>query len=517
MAVQQIDGGRQVKSGTITGDRLVAATVADDRLATSYVKADGTRALTGDWSAGNNAITNVKDAVSAQDAVNLRTAQALVQGLDVKQSVRVATTATGTLASSFANGSTVDGVTLATNDRILIKDQSSGAENGIYTVNASGAPTRATDADTNGKVTSNLFVFVEEGTTNADSGWTLTNNGAITLGSTALSFTQFSGAGQITVDSTIVKTGNQLKRAPLTGDVTAADGSNSTVIANAAVTLAKMANLAANSVIANNTGSGATPIALGLTSAATASTAMYRDTNGNVRLNALIENLQAVTSAAGTTTLTVASPRITLVTGSTTQIVKLPDATTLVVGQQLNVINRSSGVVTVNDNSNTLVQTMAAGSFLELTCTGIGTAAGTWDAAYTFAGGSGTVTTVSVATANGFAGTVATATTTPAITLTTSVTGIVKGNGTALSAATPGTDYLAPAGRITRETPSGSVNGSNTTFTLANTPTSGTEEVYLNGVQQEPGAGNDYTISGATITYLTAPLSGDKIRVSYFK
>jgi hypothetical protein len=68
---------------------------------------------------------------------------------------------------------------------------------------------------------------------------------------------------------------------------------------------------------------------------------------------------------------------------------------------------------------------------------------------------------------------------------------------------------------ITRETPSGTVNGSNVTFTLANTPVSGTEQVYLNGLLQEPGAGNDYTISGATITYLTAPLSGDRIRVSY--
>lgn len=71
------------------------------------------------------------------------------------------------------------------------------------------------------------------------------------------------------------------------------------------------------------------------------------------------------------------------------------------------------------------------------------------------------------------------------------------------------------ARRVVRETPSGSVNGSNTAFVLANTPASGMEEVYLNGILQEPGAGNDYTISTNTITYLTAPLTGDKIRVSY--
>lgn len=68
---------------------------------------------------------------------------------------------------------------------------------------------------------------------------------------------------------------------------------------------------------------------------------------------------------------------------------------------------------------------------------------------------------------------------------------------------------------VIRETPSGSVNGSNTSFTLANTPASGTEQVYLNGILQEPGAGNDYTISTNTITYLTAPATGDRLRVSY--
>lgn len=76
---------------------------------------------------------------------------------------------------------------------------------------------------------------------------------------------------------------------------------------------------------------------------------------------------------------------------------------------------------------------------------------------------------------------------------------------------------LSSANFVDKEVPSGAINGSNTTFTLANTPTSGTEHVYLNGLLQESGTGNDYTISGATITYLTAPLTGEKIRVSYRK
>lgn len=141
-------------------------------------------------------------------------------GLDVKASVRAATTGPGTLASSFANGSVIDGVTLATGNRILIKDQSTGSENGIYTVNATGAPTRATDADSNTEVTPGLFTFVEEGTANADSGWVLTNNGSITLGTTALTFAQFSGAGQITAGNGLTKTGNTLDVGGTTNRIT---------------------------------------------------------------------------------------------------------------------------------------------------------------------------------------------------------------------------------------------------------------------------------------------------------
>lgn len=135
---------------------------------------------------------------------------ALVQGLSPKTSVRVATTANGTLATAFENGDTIDGVTLATGDRILIKDQSAPAENGIYVVAASGAPTRATDFDANAEVQAGAFVFVEEGTTNADSGWVLTTDGTITIGATSLAFTQFSGAGQITAGAALTKTGNTL-------------------------------------------------------------------------------------------------------------------------------------------------------------------------------------------------------------------------------------------------------------------------------------------------------------------
>ena len=155
-------------------------------------------------------ITSVATPTGGTDAANKNYVDAQLQGLDVKNSVRVATTANGTLASAFANGQTVDGITLATNDRILIKDQSTGSENGIYTVNASGAPTRATDFDADSEVTGGTFFFVEEGTVNADNGFVMTNDGSVTVGTTALVFTQFSGAGQVIAGAALTKSGNTL-------------------------------------------------------------------------------------------------------------------------------------------------------------------------------------------------------------------------------------------------------------------------------------------------------------------
>jgi hypothetical protein len=76
---------------------------------------------------------------------------------------------------------------------------------------------------------------------------------------------------------------------------------------------------------------------------------------------------------------------------------------------------------------------------------------------------------------------------------------------------------LSTSNFVTEETPSGSINGSNVTFTLANTPTAGTVKLYLNGVRQKSGAGNDYTITTATITMTTAPVSGDVLLVDYMK
>lgn len=113
----------------------------------------------------------------------------LIAGLKWKTSVVAATVANATLSTDFENGDTLDGVTLSTGDRILIKNQSTGSQNGIYTVNASGAPTRATDADSGAELVS-AAVWVQKGTENADKAFNCTND-SITLGSTSIVFTDF--------------------------------------------------------------------------------------------------------------------------------------------------------------------------------------------------------------------------------------------------------------------------------------------------------------------------------------
>src|SRR6056300_226502 len=153
----------------------------------------------------------------------------VAQGLDTKPSVRAATTAD--LSATYSNGSSgvgatltagsngaivIDGVSLSVDDRVLVKDQSTASQNGIYRVSTQGdgstafVLTRATPEDQPEELTGGAFVFVEEGTANANNGYVFTHTGAPTFGTTSLDVAQFSGAGQITAGAALSKTGNQL-------------------------------------------------------------------------------------------------------------------------------------------------------------------------------------------------------------------------------------------------------------------------------------------------------------------
>ena len=163
---------------------------------------------TGSVSFNSQNITNLADPVNTQDAATKGFVEATSQGLDVKDSCVAATTANITISTALNNGDTLDGVTLSTNDRVLVKNQSTASQNGIYVVGSS--PARAADLAT-GANAAGFFTFVEKGTVNADNGFVCTSDsGSAVVGTNNLTIAQFSGAGQITAGDGLDKSGNTL-------------------------------------------------------------------------------------------------------------------------------------------------------------------------------------------------------------------------------------------------------------------------------------------------------------------
>jgi len=193
--------------GSITGDHA-----SNDLAITSTngdVTIEGTTFSGDNVSIASSGTTTLGgDPTQSLHAATKQYVDAVKTGLDIKDSVRAATTGNVTISTALNNGDEIDGVTLATNDRVLVKDQTTASQNGIYVVKAS--PSRATDFDGDAEVTSGAFVFVEEGTTNGSEGWILTTTGSITVGTTALAFAQFSAAGVVTAGAGLTKTGHSV-------------------------------------------------------------------------------------------------------------------------------------------------------------------------------------------------------------------------------------------------------------------------------------------------------------------
>jgi len=187
-----------------TGTQL-ASTISNFDTAVQANTLDSLTAPVGDVSLNSNKITDLAEPTNASDAATKAYVDAARTGLDVKASVKAATTQNITLSGT----QTVDGVALTAGDRVLVKNQTTGSENGIWVVDAS-TWSRSEDADTDAKVTPGMFTFVEEGTDNGDSGWVLTTDAPITVGTTPLVFAQFSGAGQIIAGDGLTKTGNEI-------------------------------------------------------------------------------------------------------------------------------------------------------------------------------------------------------------------------------------------------------------------------------------------------------------------
>jgi len=194
--------GNAVGNGLDYDDTSGAISVDPSEFALTSVGAP-----TGNLSLATYKITSLGTPTDATDAATKAYVDSVTEGLHIHEAAVAATTENVNLANALENGDVIDGITLATGNRVLVKNQSTASENGIYVVQASGQPTRATDFDTAAEVDSGDFVFVYSGTVNASTGWVQTNRPA-TIGTDAINFTQFSGAGTYLAGNGLSLNGN---------------------------------------------------------------------------------------------------------------------------------------------------------------------------------------------------------------------------------------------------------------------------------------------------------------------
>ena len=288
-------------SGSAAAPTFRALVAADLLKLNEFTAPDGSVSL------NSQKITNLATPTADGDAASKSYVDGVSQGLDVKDSCVAATTANITISTALNNGDTLDGVSLSTNDRVLVKDQSTASENGIYIVGSS--PARADDLAA-GADAAGMFTFVEQGTVNADNGFVCTSNkGSAVVGTNNLAFSQFSGAGQVTAGDGLDKSGNTLSV-----DLKSNGG---LVIESTEIAV----DLAASSITGTlAVGDGGT----GATSASAARTALGLAIGTNVQAyDADLDNLSGCQSGASAALASLTSTEVGILDGATVTTAEL--------------------------------------------------------------------------------------------------------------------------------------------------------------------------------------------------
>ena len=241
----------------------------DSQTLTNKTLGSGTT-LSANLAAGSNKITGLATPTADADAATKAYVDSATAGLNVHENVVAATVSNVNINNALENGDVIDGVTLATGNRVLVKNQNTAADNGIYIVQNNGAAVRATDYDAAGEVDAGDFIFVQSGTVNGKTGWVQTNT-ITTVGTDAIAFTQFSGAGTYSAGTGLTLTGTtfsintattvDLSTAQTLSNKSIALGSNTLTGTlaqfNTAVTDADFASLAGSETLTNKTINGA--------------------------------------------------------------------------------------------------------------------------------------------------------------------------------------------------------------------------------------------------------------------
>jgi len=471
----------------------------------SIVLSDGTP-VAGNIDMGGHKITNVAPGTDPSDVVVKSQLDSIAAGLDPKESVRVATTADITLSGL----QTIDGVSLQVGDRVLVKDQNDDTENGIYVASATGwARSDDADGDITGEVSGGMFTFVEAGSGNAGSGWVVVADGTLDPDTDPITFTQFAGGGALTGGLGIQVNGTEI----------VADTDNSTII---------------------NTGGSGSQIAIkplavvsGLLAGDSVITSKVLDGNITaIKINADIAGA-ALTKNATSNALDVNVDGTTIsIVGNKLQA-NADELSAALAGDGL-IRNAGSGELDVNVDGTTIEIT---GDTLRVVAGGIGTShladdSVTREKVNADVAGIGLVQAAggeldvnvdgsTIEIDSDIVRVKAAGITETEIASTALGAGLLGGSGTVISV--DDTAFLSAAKYVVREQQNATTNNQ-TSIALDFTPVTGTEMVFVNGVLMEEGAGNDYTISGGTITFTfglqyhaTNTNKRDKVSVTYFK